>query len=70
MGSSNNNMLEQGVSFCKLGKYGEAIECFEKALATDPCNMDLLNNNGNVLLLIGRLVDARKCFEKALEIDP
>ena len=60
----------QGYSFCILGKYGDAIRCFDEALGIDPDHIHALNGKGNAFHELGKYGDAIQCYERALEIDP
>ena len=54
----------------KLGKYKEAIKCYDKALKINPNDVDAWNNKGIILGELGKYEKAIKCFDKALEINP
>jgi len=53
-----------------MGKYGEAIECYDKALEIDPDEAGVWYNTGIILILLGRYEEAVECYDKALEINP
>jgi len=42
--SKNSDWIENGISFFNAGKYNEAIEYYDKALAIDPNNVSALKN--------------------------
>ena len=52
------------------GALGEAIVCFEKALALDPRHADARNDLGNAYLSAGRVSDASVCFEQGIRENP
>jgi tetratricopeptide (TPR) repeat protein len=52
------------------GKFVEALECYDKALAIDPQNSNVLSNKGLSLHNQGKFVEALECYDKALAIDP
>lgn len=59
----------RGASFCTLGRFEEAIACFDKAVEIEPQYSHAWSNKGVVLYQLGRNNDALKCFEAALSID-
>ena len=64
------DILKNGMSFLKDGKYEDALECFEKILATNPNDPDIWNKKGVALRSLGRYDEAIESFNKALEITP
>ena len=63
-------ILQQGSSLAKLGRYEEAIKCFEKAIELKPDFAEAYYNKGASLGMLKRLDEALKCFEKAIELKP
>jgi curved DNA-binding protein CbpA len=53
-----------------LGKYDEAIKCYDKAIEIDPDNSVVWNNKGLALSSLGKYDEAIKCYDKVIEIDP
>jgi tetratricopeptide (TPR) repeat protein/predicted amidophosphoribosyltransferase len=60
----------KGTSLEKVGRYEEAIKCYEKALEINPQQTETWFNKGNSLGRLGRFDEATKCHDKALEINP
>jgi tetratricopeptide (TPR) repeat protein len=58
------------IALGSLGKYEEAIECFDKALDIDQNDASIWDNKGFVLGSLGRREEAIECFDKAVKIDP
>ncbi len=59
-----------GVALYNLGKYAEAIQYFDKALAVDPNYKLALNDKGNALYRLGEYAEAIQSYDKALAVDP
>jgi Flp pilus assembly protein TadD len=62
--------MKKGIGFLEDGKYEEALDCFEKILASNPNDPDVWNKKGAALRSLGRYDEAIKSFNKALEITP
>jgi hypothetical protein len=60
----------KGNSLLTLGRYDDAIACYDKALAIDPGFAGAWSNKGTSLNNLGRYGEAIPCFDKALAIDP
>lgn len=59
----------RGGSLCSLGRFEEAIACFDKALEIEPGYGHAWSNKGVVLYSLGRNRESLQCFERALKID-
>lgn len=59
-----------GPALMRLCNYDQAVEYFDKALTTDPENVDLLTNKGSALAKLGRFSESITNYDSALEIDP
>jgi tetratricopeptide (TPR) repeat protein len=70
MDAKLQDLVKKGTSLVAYGKYEEALECFENALALNPNDPDILNKKGVVLRSLGRYDEATECFNKSLEILP
>ncbi|WP_164186536.1 tetratricopeptide repeat protein, partial [Stenotrophomonas maltophilia] len=53
-----------------LGRHREALRGFERALAIEPRNIEMLCNRGTALSLLDRQEEAIEAFEQGLAIDP
>ncbi|GEM_PF-2337723 len=70
-------MKKKAIEICNEGyslglreSYGEALECFEKALLLDPTLAVAWSNKGLVLAKMGNFPDALLCLEKAVKLKP
>lgn len=50
-----------------LARYQEAIECYLKAIESDPTYSDAFINKGIVLNKLKRHLEAIECYSKAVE---
>jgi len=64
------DLVANGQSFLKDGKFNDALDFFEKALLLNPDDPDLWNHKGITLRSMGRYEEAMECFNKSLKIDP
>ena len=53
-----------------MGKFEDALECYDKALAIDPNDKDILYNKGLTLHSLNRHDEAFQYYDRALQIDP
>jgi len=60
----------KGGSLDSLGRYEEAILCYDQALELDPRCIAAWNNKSASLDNLGRYQEALNCCDKALELDP
>ncbi|HJN57701.1 MAG: tetratricopeptide repeat protein [Nitrososphaerales archaeon] len=67
---SKKDIFKEGYDLYKLGKFEEAIKCYNKVLDIDPKDIDALNNKGIALGKLGKLDEAIKCYDKASKINP
>jgi len=61
---------KKGNALSELGKYQEAIVCYDKAIEINPIYDAAWYSKGAVLVRLGKDQEAIVCFDKALEIDP
>jgi tetratricopeptide (TPR) repeat protein len=67
-----SNNLKALTSFARFilygfGRYTEAIECYDKALAINPKQDNALFNKGNALDRLEKYDEAIECYDKAIE---
>lgn len=60
---------DKGLCLAELGRYNEALNCFNNGLEKDKTCVPLYHNKGWLLNLLGRHKDAILCFHKSLELD-
>jgi tetratricopeptide (TPR) repeat protein len=61
---------EEGRIYLSLGRPGQALPEFGRALALSPHSVEAMNNRGVALLALDQKEAARADFERALAIDP
>jgi tetratricopeptide (TPR) repeat protein/CHAT domain-containing protein len=62
--------LIRGIVLGKLGRYEEAIGSYDRALATEPMNPDILYNRGLAFVALGQREEAIAVFKQAVKIEP
>jgi tetratricopeptide (TPR) repeat protein len=63
-------LYNKGLALHTLGKYQEAIECYDKYLKINPDDTDALNNKGLALNSLAKYQEAIECYDNALKINP
>ncbi len=61
---------DKGVVLTKIGKYKEAISCFDRAIKIKPNVSDVWSNKGIVLFKLHKYERAMRAFDKALQLNP
>jgi Flp pilus assembly protein TadD len=64
------SFLRAGMANERTGNYPAAVKAYERGLAVEPLNVELLNSMGFALFQQGRSADAIVALEKALAVDP
>jgi tetratricopeptide (TPR) repeat protein len=62
--------LQQGFAFIKLGQMDKAIHWYRKVLEINPENIEALSNIGGALQTIGKLEEAIAIYQKTVSIKP
>ncbi len=60
----------KGVVQTKLGKYNEALDCFDRALKMNPGVSNIWMNRGIALVKLNEFEEAMDCFDRAIQLDP
>jgi tetratricopeptide (TPR) repeat protein len=60
----------KGVVQTKVGKYHEALQCFDRALKLNPGVSNIWLNRGIALVKLNEFEEAMDCFDRALQLDP
>ena len=63
-------LYDEGDAFLKLKKFNEAIGLFDKSLAINPNDTDVLNDKGVTLAKLDKFNEAIGLFDKSLAINP
>jgi tetratricopeptide (TPR) repeat protein len=64
------SFLRAGMANERTGNYPAAVKAYDRGLAVEPENVELLNAKGFALFQQGKSEQAVKSLEKAIEIDP
>jgi len=67
--TNQKEVYENGILLHNQGKFAEALECYDKALAIGPVNSNILSNKGLSLHNQGKFAEALECYDKALAIN-
>jgi tetratricopeptide (TPR) repeat protein len=62
--------LEEGYRFFELGRFSDAVEYYDKAIAINPNNADAWLNRGYSLARLDRHAEAIAAFDRAIAINP
>jgi tetratricopeptide (TPR) repeat protein len=63
-------LSNKGLALRYMGKYNEAIKCYNKAIEIEQNDDYAWKGKGSVLRDLGNYGDAIKCYNKAIEINP
>lgn len=63
-------LSNKGLALGNLGRYAEAIRCYDEALQRNPRLAETWCNKGISLYNLGKCAEAIKCFSEALVLDP
>jgi tetratricopeptide (TPR) repeat protein len=61
-----NSFFDEGNFLLCMGKYEEAMECYDRILKLNPSSKTALGYKGLTLLKLKRHSEATRCYEKAL----
>ncbi|ARA94811.1 hypothetical protein AWN76_017725 [Rhodothermaceae bacterium RA] len=70
MHPEHKTLILEGEEHFLARNYAKALTCFEQVLASDPANVQALNDAGLALAELDRLSEAVQHFEAALQADP
>lgn len=59
-------MYNKGYALHNIGRYDQAIECYDKAIELDPNDVAEWYNKGGYLIHLGKHKDAIECCDKAM----
>jgi tetratricopeptide (TPR) repeat protein len=67
---ASSSWYERGLRLVAESRYDEAIDCFDRAIASGPENEEALVARGSALRTVGRYEDAYRDLVRAVELDP
>ncbi|WP_413166934.1 tetratricopeptide repeat protein [Capilliphycus salinus ALCB114379] len=65
-----DDYLKQGEALANENRYGEALNCFEKAVKLNSNLEEAWYNQGNILVRLSRYTEALKAYEQVVKIHP
>ena len=66
----NTNLILKGIELSSQGRYEEAIQCYDQALAINPDDKEGWNGKGDALDDLGKHEEAIICYDYVLRIHP
>jgi tetratricopeptide (TPR) repeat protein len=69
MTNSTDEWFDKGNAYFALGKYKEAIKCYDKVIKIDPKRALVWTGKGHALNLLGKYKDAIECYDNAIKIN-
>ena len=69
-GKTSYQWLFAGKDLYRLGRYDDALGCFDKALRLDPSATLIWKNKAEILVELGRYDEAIHCYERMQRIKP
>jgi len=70
MNTKEKVLIHRGMDKVKRMEYEEALEIFDRVLATNSQIPEAWNNKGVALFRLGRAEEAIMCYERSLAMDP
>jgi Flp pilus assembly protein TadD len=70
MNDDVQNAYLEGIKAFGAGDHQQAVACYDRALAIEPDNTDVLNAKAMALMHLGRLDDAIEAAKRVGELDP
>lgn len=70
IGQSVNELVNEGISYGKLGEYNKAIETFDEAIAINPDEKSAWYNKGIAFDRLGEYEKSIEAYNRAITIDP
>ena len=62
--------FEKGMAFDAIGRYKNALECYNRTIELNPNDYYAWLNKGTIYFEIDELEESVVCYNKAIEIDP